>query len=472
LEVRVDSQGVEIDETQPVGADLARSWVPGRRPRLVSIAGPETILEFHEELREIIVGRHAKCDIVVQDRRASAKHFRIFACDGRYFLEQLSPNGCFINEQCLRKDDRRVLIHGDEISVCMHARETRERPFAAYVFQHPRERDMDSRVAAMARPSRCGASASRVESTWVDEQWVADTWDLRVVLGSGAFSTVYLGLHVRTGARRAVKRIEKDSFLAFQRKRNSQLELRAEVETLMGLQHPGIVRFHSWFETEAHLYLVMDLLEGGDLLCYISRHGFFEEGDARRLFRELAGAVAHVHDKGVVHRDLKPENIMLTERSAQASLKLVDFGLARPSRRSADCRTFCGTPQYFAPEVIATCKGGDHSPLGYGTQVDAWSLGVILYIMLSGIEPFDDQEDGGLFALITAGRFGFASPPWEQVSEEAKDLVRRLLRVNPKERLTVQQSLGHPWLRLPEGPEETSVSVEPDAKRRRTATPA
>jgi len=244
-----------------------------------------------------------------------------------------------------------------------------------------------------------------------------------------------------------VKVIDKAKFNAFRKTRDSHLTLRSEAEMLTGLEHAGVVRFYEWFETSTRLFLVMELLGGGDLLDYILEHGCLSEDMACRLFREICEAVAYLHARGVVHRDLKPENVMLTTRSDDFHAKVVDFGLARKNVQSRDCRTFCGTPQYFAPEVISTLKDrAEGSESGYGTQVDAWSLGVVLYIMLSGAPPFDD-EDGRLYRRILDGRFEFDVPQFRAVSSEAKDLVRGLLSVNPKERLTVPQALEHPWLR-------------------------
>jgi len=463
----VEDVDIRLTPTQPVSCALERPCSPPSAvcARLVAFAGSAATYELTENDRELAIGRHHSCQILVTDRRASGKHLRIYREDLPqgccYMIDQLSSNNCFVNEHCLRKGCKRRLQHGDHISLCMYAHETREKPFAAFVFQIASEsHPLENRIAASVRPKRPGAESKAAvflpglqpvvresRSHIATDEWVRDTWDLSTVLGSGGFSDVRLGIRLDSGSRRAVKVIDKAKFVAFRRTRESHLTLRSEADMLTGLEHPGVVRFYEWFETDSRLYLVMELLEGGDLLDFILEHGCIAENSARRLFGELCEAVGYLHGQGVVHRDLKPENVMLTSRTEDAHAKVVDFGLARKNVKSRDCRTFCGTPQYFAPEVISTFKDrAEDGSAGYGTQVDSWSLGVILYVMLSGSPPFDD-EDGRLYRRILEGKFEFDVPQWQTVSSEAKDLVRGLLSVNPKERLTVQQTLEHPWLR-------------------------
>jgi len=285
------------------------------------------------------------------------------------------------------------------------------------------------------------------ELSVVNQAWVTERWDFGKVLGQGNFSEVRLGMQVSTGAQRAVKVINKKSFQQFSKKRQSRLELRSEAETLAALDHKNIIKVYEWFETESHLYLVMELLSDGDLLGEILDHGCFAESQARRMFCQLCEAVRYLHEKNVVHRDLKPENILIAgkERSAM-SLKLADFGLAWRNMRSGDCQTFCGTPHYLSPEIINTFNDRTAGMnAGYGKQVDMWSLGVILYVMLSGAPPFEDE---GLYEQILEAKFEFDVQEWVVVSPEAKDLVKRLMTVSASERLSIDQALDHHWLRF------------------------
>jgi len=472
-----------LTQTQPIASQLKRPLpaLPLVHARLVPIvkAGDAEPFEIREGCDEVVIGRHPEsCQLVLEDRRVSAKHLRIFRTGRRqYHLEQLGGNGCFINLQFLQKGDTRVLHHGDEISLCMHAHESRAQPFAAYIFRisgHEANHHVETireTVAAMPRPQPVVVQAGQRA---VSERWVRENWDMRDSLGRGYSSEVFLGVEVTTGARRAIKAVDRARFQAFQARHGSELCLGSEAEVLMGLSHPGIVKIHEWFETPAHLYLVMELLEGGDLLDDVMDRGRLPEAEARRLFRELCGAVAFLHAEDVVHRDIKPENILLTSGGAGRHAKLADFGLAKSGVHLRDCRTFCGTPNYFAPEVIGTYRERQEGqPAGYGKPVDMWGLGVVLYIMLSGVPPFEESE-GVLYEQITQGRYAFDVPAWNEVTPEAKHMVKQLMTVDPNERLTIEQALAHPWLQRPDC--EAEVGLRPaggrsatSPKRRRTA---
>ncbi len=163
---------------------------------------------------------------------------------------------------------------------------------------------------------------------------------------------------------------------------------------------------------------------------------------ARIIFKQLVEAVKYMHDKQIVHRDLKLENMLLAKQNDIRTIKIADFGLAKKYGQAA-LSTICGTPQYVAPEVI---KGGD-TPYTYGKECDLWSCGVILFILLGGYPPFYDESEPRLFRKIREGKPDYDDPVWKEVSPEAKDLLDKLLNVNPKERLTVEKALAHPWMK-------------------------
>mmetsp|Transcript_94293 Transcript_94293/g.236695 ORF Transcript_94293/g.236695 Transcript_94293/m.236695 type:complete len:532 (+) Transcript_94293:77-1672(+) len=441
--------------------------------RLVLLTESGVSYEVRRDQKEVDIGRHPDCKIVVKDKRASSRHLRIYRDEHfHFFIEELSANGAWCNDHHMIKGDTRALQHGDAISICVHhsGKTPGQKPFAAYIFRltdHQSDPTIAGDSSSMAAPAIPRTATSDVAtqrptnnveldeaaSRLVNEQWVNDNWDMRTVLGSGNFSEVRLGVQVKKpGSEKcAVKVIDKKRFVQFQSKRESQLSLQSEAAILMGLDNPGIIRFFEWFETEEKLFIAMEFLSGGDLLQYILEHGCFSENVARRLFSEIAGAVKYLHEKNIVHRDLKPENILLTSKSVDDMRpKLADFGLARMNMKTKDCKTFCGTPHYFAPEVIHTFRDRDAGqPGGYGKQADMWSLGVILYIMLSGIPPF---EEDGLYEQILEGKYEFDVHEWNQVSPEAKELVRQLMTVNPKGRLTIQQTLAHKWFTIGQAP--------------------
>lgn len=467
--------------------------------------------EVKKDQREVFIGRHPDCQIKIDDKRISGYHMRIYRDEEfRYYVESRSGNGSYVDEHLMKKGETRILQHGDSISLCAPLSGINgTKPPAAYYFRLAGHESDPARGPAAAaenisvdatmhgdspKPAAPNANMrAGTDSHYVTEDWVKQHWDTRTRLGSGNFSEVKLGVEVRSGEKRAVKIIDKKKFLAFQNKRQSQLSLKDEAEVLMDVHHIGIVKYYDWFETDNNLYLVMELLDtGGDLLQNILENNCFTEAQACRLFRQLCEAVAYLHAKGIVHRDLKPENILLTSKNREEMLpKIADFGLARKDTyRSRDCRTFCGTPHYFAPEVINTFRDMDSGHAGYGQQVDMWSLGVILYILLSGIPPFEEED---LYAQITEGKYEFDVREWTTVSEEAKELVRGLMKVNPKDRLDIKQTLEHKWFlllrpasprRRPNLPPATSlpppgplqqgrqpISIEevPEAKRRRTS---
>mmetsp|Transcript_70945 Transcript_70945/g.200241 ORF Transcript_70945/g.200241 Transcript_70945/m.200241 type:complete len:521 (-) Transcript_70945:118-1680(-) len=410
------------------------------RARLVSLTHPGCQYLLRDQT-ELEIGRSPNCEIRVTDGRVSARHLRIYRDqEFRYFVEELGSNGCFINEHFMKKGETRALRHGDAISICVYAHAIGEgdlKPFAAYIF----------RVAS--HEAVAADAADTAGSSHVTEHWVQQHWDIGPRLGSGNFSEVCLGIEVRGGQRRAVKIIKKKTFQEFRGKRGSRLGLGSEAEVLTSLKHPGIVQFYSWFETDAHLYLVMELVAGGDLLQCIMAGGCFAEAQACRLFCRLCEAVAYLHSRSIVHRDLKPDNVLLTTKDrGTMHPKIADFGLARQNMQTRDCRTFCGTPHYFAPEVIASCRGAElgrvGDAVGYGKKVDVWSLGVVLYILLSGTPPFEEE---GLYEQILRGSFEFDAGEWETVSSEAQGLVRWFMTVEARDRPGVHEALEHAWLR-------------------------
>eukprot|EP00397_Hematodinium_sp_SG-2012_P009572 GEMP01009662.1.p1 GENE.GEMP01009662.1~~GEMP01009662.1.p1 ORF type:complete len:487 (-),score=82.22 GEMP01009662.1:1943-3379(-) len=269
-------------------------------------------------------------------------------------------------------------------------------------------------------------------------------YDLRTKIGSGNFSEVKLAISRKNGKKYAIKILDRKRFEAFSRKRNTHLDFATEVETLTKLKHPCIVRYFEYKEEGDLKYVVTEFLEGGDLLQRLLDIGKYTENGTKRIFFQLLTGLKYLHDMRVVHRDLKPENVLLSDKSDNAMAKIADFGLARilpqASNGTALFKTFCGTPHYFAPELIQSQQG---QCKGYGKEVDLWSAGVILYILLSTTPPFEDEN---LYQQIVKGEYDFDVPDWATVPQCAKELVRHLMQVNPTKRYTVSQALEHEYL--------------------------
>ncbi|KAL1256077.1 hypothetical protein QQF64_014138 [Cirrhinus molitorella] len=212
-----------------------------------------------------------------------------------------------------------------------------------------------------------------------------------------------------------------------------------EIALLRSLEHPRLIQLFRSHHTGTHVYLLMELVTGGDLFDAITQSGRFSEPSAACMVRDISQALEYIHSKSIAHRDIKPENLLVQRHgSGGLNLKLADFGLAMVVTEPVF--TVCGTPTYVAPEILAET--------GYGVGVDIWAMGVILFVLLSGFPPFrsPDRNQEELFRLIQKGEVHFLSPYWDNVSEGAKALVRALLEVNPKRRLTASQTLQHDWL--------------------------
>ncbi|XP_078542002.1 serine/threonine-protein kinase DCLK3 [Lissotriton helveticus] len=212
-----------------------------------------------------------------------------------------------------------------------------------------------------------------------------------------------------------------------------------EISIIKDLSHPNIVKLLDEYETETEIYLIMEYVKGGDLFDAIIESVRFTEHDAALMIADLCEALVYIHYRNIVHRDLKPENLLIQHNPDKSTtLKLADFGLA--VHVTEPIFTVCGTPTYVAPEILLE--------KGYGLEVDMWATGVILYILLCGFPPFRSQErdQEELFQIIQYGHYEFTSPYWDKISEAAKDLISKLLVVDPKRRFTASHVLHHRWI--------------------------
>jgi len=215
-----------------------------------------------------------------------------------------------------------------------------------------------------------------------------------------------------------------------------------EVEIMHKIKHENCVELHEMFETNKKIHMVMELLTGGELFDRIVAKGNFSEAEAASVIASVTSAIHYLHGINIVHRDLKPENLIYLSPAADSTIKITDFGLAKyRSKQDAEVSsmtTACGTPGYVAPEVLK------NEP--YNQAVDLWSIGVILYILLCGFPPFYHESTAALYKQIKKGQYDFPDPYWTDISDSGKDLVRRLLTVDPAKRLTAPELLKHPWI--------------------------
>ena len=213
------------------------------------------------------------------------------------------------------------------------------------------------------------------------------------------------------------------------------------VQIMKNMDHPYVVKCYEAIETQSQVFLILELMEGGELFDKIVEMGSFTETDAADLTKKILGALNYMHERGIIHRDLKPENMLLAKKGDISAVKLTDFGLSKMiDAQSSLMKTPCGTPAYVAPEVIAHKNGG------YDKQVDVWSMGVIVYILLCGFPPFYAENDAKLYGKVKRGEYQFLKPYWDAISDDAKAFVRSMLIVDPAKRATIDQLLVHPWL--------------------------
>ncbi|KAK9723664.1 hypothetical protein RND81_05G016500 [Saponaria officinalis] len=252
-------------------------------------------------------------------------------------------------------------------------------------------------------------------------------YELGRLLGYGAFAKVYRARNVNTGQSVAVKIVSKIKV----EKKNMATHLKREVSVMQRLRHPNIIRIIEVLATKTEVYIVMEYAKGGELFDKVAK-GRFSENLGRRYFQQLISAVGYCHSRGVFHRDLKPENLLLDENW---DLKITDFGLsAVKTETNTMLRTVCGTPAYVAPEVLAE-KGY------FGEKIDVWSCGIILFVLTAGYLPFNDTNLMRLYKKIYKGQF--KCPKW--MSTELKQLLRRLLDINPETRITIEEIINDSW---------------------------
>jgi len=265
-------------------------------------------------------------------------------------------------------------------------------------------------------------------------------------IGRGGFSIVYDGTAKATGKKVAIKVIDK------KKQDGEQLVLlQREIDIMKRLKHPNIVALYDVFDDPTHISLVLEYVSGGELYDEIVKRGSFTESDACTVLRQVLSATEYLHENGIAHRDLKPENLLISSDSGGLQVKIADFGLSKDFSEQNAMTTCCGSPSYVAPEVLQQGM--------YNNSCDIWSIGVILYVLLSGFLPFFGETQEELFDKILTGSYSFANKVWDDISPTAKDLVTKMLTINEEDRPTAKQCLEHPWFKA-SNPRKQLRSVE------------
>ncbi|KAF8561309.1 hypothetical protein P879_11291 [Paragonimus westermani] len=422
----------DIDETHNINSDIQEhSYTWGRllplKSRLPAIELNDPIYTFGRGEDCNLTFTSSMFDDPTQLSTLSKLHFKIFLESGKQgsiaFIQDLSSNGTFINGTKIGRLKTQPLNNNDEISLSLkHSK--------FFVFS-------DSYSSQNGYPPE-----------------VTVRYTVSNLLGRGACGEVRLVFEKTSCERRAMKIVQKKTFsvptklgnvgpfhfpLSLQTFSN---RIQSEVDILMKLSHPCVIYIYDVIDTDDAVYMILELVEGGELFDRIVSLGQLPESDAKFLFLQMAIAVEYLHEHGITHRDLKPENILLENSEHRCLIKVTDFGLSKFVDGNTMLRTFCGTPTYLAPEILKTAGSGT-----YTSAIDIWSLGVILYVCLVGYPPFTDERlDHDLHSQIVNGLYDFPDAYWKDISGEAQDLVRRMLTVEPSERLTIQAVLDHPWL--------------------------
>ncbi|XP_067288842.1 serine/threonine-protein kinase DCLK1a isoform X2 [Pseudorasbora parva] len=301
--------------------------------------------------------------------------------------------------------------------------------------QHSGSSLTSTKVCSLEEEDVCVSDAEPSEETPMPAvpSSISDRYKVGRMIGDGNFAVVHECVEISNGRAYALKIINKGKC------RGKEHMIQNEVAILRRVKHPNIVLLIEEMDTYSELYLVMELVKGGDLFDAITSANRYTERDASGMLYNLANAIKYLHSLNIVHRDIKPENLLVYEhQDGSKSLKLGDFGLATVV--DGPLYTVCGTPTYVAPEIIAET--------GYGLKVDIWAAGVITYILLCGFPPFrgssEDQE--ALFDQILLGQLDFPPPYWDNVSDSAKALIVSMLQVEVDQRYSALQVLDHPWV--------------------------
>ena len=433
----MDTQPLEGTEEAAKGREEEEVWgwlvttSTNFAPTLTPLRGARVVvgrLEADVLIDERIFEPNNKEDEGARENRklakVSRKQFAVYLEQDVAALVDLSSNGTYVNEMLVGRDEAKQgrsarLVHGDTIGLL-------ELDFTVYYF-------MQESAMKLQHPQELGSR-----------------YLVGRLLGSGAAGTVYEVFRRTDHARRAVKVIEnEEDSIGSDNSHTDNSELLQEVEVLKGVEHPCITRIHEVLDIPGRVMVVMELAAGGELFDQVLRdaeEGRLEERAAKVQMYQIVHAIAFLHSRNICHRDLKLENILLETPGPTSRIKVTDFGLSKRWSSTSLLRTFVGTPTYMAPEVIKLRSSGGWSSSPYTCRSDCWSLGVILYTLLSGAQPFRLVDMPRLEAAVAAARYlPMAGRRWAKVSEAAKSLVASLLQKEASSRPAAADILRAEW---------------------------
>jgi len=271
----------------------------------------------------------------------------------------------------------------------------------------------------------------------IEEKVSRASFEYLQIIGKGGFGKVWKVYSRKFKSNYAMKEMSKSKIID----KKSEKSVKAERDLLAIMNHPFIINMHFAFQDKDNLYIIMDYLTGGDLRYHICKHRKFSETQSKFFIACILLSLEYIHANNIIHRDLKPENILIVKRQKNGyhPIKIIDFGTAKVFQKEKAEHVLIGSAYYIAPEVLSR---------NYTELCDLWSCGVIMYILLTGRPPFNGSNEEEIMKKIKEGNYDLKKYPWGVISEEAKDLLKGLLQVNTKKRLTAKQALEHKWFKI------------------------
>ncbi|KAJ2546378.1 hypothetical protein EV175_005623 [Coemansia sp. RSA 1933] len=381
------------------------------------------------------IGRFDDCDITLDRSFISGKHCRLYmepAADPKkhnLYILDTSTNGTYINDRVLGRGNCTILLHKDRVG------------FLQTTSALPSDIALEYSVEFTDANNHTGNDCPDISSE------ILRLYDFKREIGAGNFAKVWLAIHKQSGMACACKVINKKRHL-FSTGLSKVFE--REISIMKQLNHPNIVPLHELQVNRDRIYIFMEYLEGGDLFTYLSDNGSFTETSSRPIFRQICDAVHYLHANRITHRDIKLDNILIKTASNGSihSVKIADFGLARAVGDGDLMKTICGTPSYLAPEII--CRTSTSTP--YSKDVDMWALGVVLYALHTNSFPFSRLFQNGqpsansIDAYHQASKLTDANLKFVCLSESLRDLITKMLQVDPARRITIEAVIHHTWM--------------------------